>query len=384
MKANFFDDNFRKHLYPLTLTRPTAALRIGVNTIAEKWEAILKLDDYGYKTENYLSELFPKIGAGLFINGRVLPTERLAEEISKLKEGEYLVRGDVTLAYFGNSSHMISYTDDVEMINRCHDIFAKVGEEIERDFHVLTEGRESQKIHPTVIQIKKHPIFIEEGVKAQACILNSSDGPIYIGKNAQIMEGAMVRGPFSLGENSTLKMGAKIYGPTAVGPHCKVGGEVNNSVFLGYSNKGHDGFLGNAVLGEWCNLGADTNNSNLKNNYDQVRIWNYEMESFERTGMQFCGLVMGDHSKTGINTMLNTGTVVGVSANIYGGGFPRNFIPSFAWGGSSGFSTYQINKAIETAKNVYQRRGKNFGVDEEHLFEYIFKNQSQFRNWEKR
>jgi UDP-N-acetylglucosamine diphosphorylase/glucosamine-1-phosphate N-acetyltransferase len=222
-------------------------------------------------------------------------------------------------------------------------------------------------------------IFIEEGAQAEAATFNSLSGPIYLGKDSLVMEGSVVRGGLSLGERSQLKLAAKIYGPTTIGPHCKVGGEVSNSVIMGYANKGHDGFLGNSVLGEWCNLGADTNTSNLKNNYAEVRLWSYESKRFESTGLQFCGLIMGDHSKSGINTMFNTGTLVGVSSNIFGGGFPRNFIPSFSWGGSSGFTEYRFDKAMETAEKVMGRRGIELDEVERAVLRHVFDESAELR-----
>ncbi len=252
---------------------------------------------------------------------------------------------------------------------------------IQSDFDFLTMGRKSQPIPEGVRVLNKENIFIEEGAEVLFSTLNASNGPIYIGANATVMEGCNVRGPFALCEQSVLKMGAKIYGGTTIGPCSKVGGEVNNSVFSGYSNKGHDGFLGNSVIGEWCNLGADTNNSNLKNNYAPVRLWSYETEGFAKTGLQFCGLIMGDHSKCGINTMFNTGTVIGVSANIFGTGFPRNFVPSFSWGGAAGFTTYQIKKVIETSKIVFSRKGIELDEIEERILENVFKLTDQYRNY---
>ncbi len=247
------------------------------------------------------------------------------------------------------------------------------------DFKLITEGRKSQKISSTNHFVQEERIFIEEGAKIEFATLNPNGGYIYIGKDAEIMEGALIRGSLSLGEHSTIKMGAKIYGATTIGPHSKVGGEINNSVIFGYSNKAHDGFLGNSVIGEWCNLGADTNNSNLKNNYAPVRIWNYRQNRFIHTELQFCGLIMGDHSKSAINTMFNTGTVVGVSSNIFGSGFPRNFIPSFSWGGDKGFSTYTIEKAFETAEIVYKRRGLEFDKLEKDILETIFQQTKKYR-----
>src|SRR5690554_5093173 len=273
----------------------------------------------------------------------------------------------------------IEYNDDLIKIEHTWDIFAKNDAAIREDFELLTEDRFSQPIPKSVNVIAPENIFIEEGAKLEFVTLNATTGPIYIGKNAEIMEGSIIRGPFALCEGATVKLAAKIYGPTTVGPYSKVGGEVNNSVIFGYSNKGHDGFLGNSVIGEWCNLGADTNNSNLKNNYAEVRLWDYETESFARTGLQFCGLMMGDHSKCGINTMFNTGTVIGVNANIFGSGFPRNFVPSFSWGGSSGFTTYLTKKAFEVAQVVMSRRGVEFTDEDAAILEHVFEDTKKFR-----
>jgi UDP-N-acetylglucosamine diphosphorylase/glucosamine-1-phosphate N-acetyltransferase len=253
-----------------------------------------------------------------------------------------------------------------------------------RDFALITRGRTSAPISSSNTVIGGKHIFLEEGAVCEGAILNDSHGPIYIGREAEIMEGAMVRGALALCDHSALKMGAKIYGATTIGPHSKVGGEVNNSVFQGYSNKGHDGFLGNSVLGEWCNIGADSNNSNLKNNYAEVKLWDYAVSRFAPTGLQFCGLIMGDHSKCGINTMFNTGTVVGVSANIFGSGFPRNYVPSFAWGGNAGFSTYQISKALETATLVMERRGIKLDKNEENILRSVFELSADYRFWDKK
>ena len=227
--------------------------------------------------------------------------------------------------------------------------------------------------------ISPENIFIEEGAKLEFVTLNASTGPIYIGKNAEIMEGSVIRGPFALCEEAQVKLASKVYGATTVGPYCRIGGEVNNSVLFGYSNKGHEGFLGNSVLGEWCNIGADSNNSNLKNNYEEVKLWSYETEGFEKTGLQFCGLMMGDHSKCGINTMFNTGTVVGVSTNIFGSGFPRNFVPSFSWGGASGFTTYITKKAFETARIAMARRHVDFDEQEAKILEHVFEETKKWR-----
>lgn len=259
------------------------------------------------------------------------------------------------------------------MLNNVWELFQKNAEAIKSDFALLTKNRTSQPLSNTVTVIgDKNLVFLEEGAKAQACILNTSGGPIYLGKDAEIMEGSVVRGPLALCEHSALKLSTKIYGATTIGPHCKVGGEVNNSVIFGYTNKAHDGFLGNSVIGEWCNLGADTNNSNLKNNYSNVKIFNYNKNKQIDTGLQFCGLIMGDHSKSGINTMFNTGTVVGVGSNIYGGGFPNTVIPNFSWGGSGGFENYRLEKLFETAERVYERRGLKFGEVEKQILTSVY------------
>jgi UDP-N-acetylglucosamine diphosphorylase/glucosamine-1-phosphate N-acetyltransferase len=266
-------------------------------------------------------------------------------------------------------------------INFCWDIFTMNESAMSDDFQLLTKGKKSLPISSTNRVINPGSIFLEEGAKVECTMLNASAGPIYIGRNAEVMEGAMIRGPFSLGEQSQLKLGSKIYGATTIGPHCRVGGEVSNSVIFGYSNKAHDGFLGNSVIGEWCNLGADSNNSNLKNNYSQVKMWNYREENYINTGLTFCGLMMGDHSKCSINTMFNTGTVVGVSANIFGTGFPPKFIPSFSWGGSDGFKTYRLEEAVEVASRVYERRGMKLADAEQKILKYLFDATTKFRSW---
>ena len=258
------------------------------------------------------------------------------------------------------------------MLEQVYDIFQKNAEALAADYESLTTGRSSQPLSPSVTVVgSRDLIFLEAGAKAEACVLNTTAGPVYIGKEAEIMEGALVRGPFALCEHSTLKLGAKVYGASTVGPHSKVGGELSNSVIFGYSNKAHDGFLGNSVLGEWCNLGADTNNSNLKNNYGPVKLYNYAMGKSLNTGLQFCGLMMGDHSKAGINTMFNTGTVVGVGCNIYGGGFPATHIPNFSWGGAEGFEAYQLDKLAETATKMYERRGLAFSEMELQILRHV-------------
>ncbi|MEK0420806.1 MAG: hypothetical protein RLZZ161_657 [Bacteroidota bacterium] len=384
MQINFFDDEQIAHLYPLTLTRPAADLRCGIQTVAEKWNILLKPDKWGFETQDFLRIKFGAANnAELRINGRLLPDESLMNAILALQPGQKLMDGDILLAEkLGSTSENISYSATYTILKRPYDIFLLAGTEIKRDIGHLTAGRTSQKPHASVQVLGEHPVFIEEGAKVYASVLNATNGPIYIGRNAEIMEGCLVRGPFVMGEGSVLKMGAKVYGPTALGPYCVVGGEVNNICMQGFSNKGHDGFLGNAVLGEWCNIGADSNCSNLKNNYEDVKVWNYASGRFDKSGQQFCGLIMGDHSKCGINTMFNTGTVVGVSANIFGAGFPRQFVPDFAWGGASGFITYKLDAACKTAALVMPRRKMEFTHADKEILEAVFERTREWRNWE--
>jgi UDP-N-acetylglucosamine diphosphorylase/glucosamine-1-phosphate N-acetyltransferase len=394
MNYILFDDHSRNNLLPLTFSRPVAAIRIGIVTIAEKWEKYFNTKP-SYLTQKYLSLRYKlKIDTNnLLINGSVCPNAKLFDKINALREDEMLVKGDIILALNASKSIVneistkeillddldvlknykkVEFKDEVLTVQNLWDIFSKNGQAIAEDFTLLVKGRISQPISSTNQVIAPQNIFLEEGAKVECAILNAKDAFIYIGKDAEIMEGSIVRGSLALCEHSQLKLGAKIYGPTTIGPHSKVGGEVNNSVIFGYSNKAHDGFLGNAVLGEWCNIGADSNNSNLKNDYSEVKIWDYTKKGFKPTGLQFCGLIMADHSKCGINTMFNTGTVVGFSANIFGSGFPRNFIPSFSWGGAAGFTTYKVSKAMEVAKLVMSRRNVAFDEAEQAIFEKVF------------
>ena len=385
MNYVLFDDAAWSDLLPLTFTRPTCEIRIGILTIKEKWEFLFK-KDFSYKTQNYLSVKFPfrikEKYPTLFINGRVCPDETLFREIKKLKMFQVLYLGNIPLAYCGdtdsgefhNNFTKIYSKSKPTIVQYTWDIFRMNENQLIFDYILLTEGRKSKPLSKSNTLVGKGKVFIEAGASVECTTINPLGGFVYIDKDATIMEGCHIRGSFALGEHSELKMGTKIYGATTIGPHSKVGGEVGNSVISGYSNKGHDGFLGNSVLGEWCNLGADTNNSNLKNNYADVKAYNYTKRKMIDTGLQFCGLIMGDHSKTGINTMLNTGTVVGVNANIFGGGFPATHIPSFYWGGAGEHETYELNKAYEVAERVMQRRGvKLTDVDKKILAE-VFKN----------
>ena len=389
MNYILFDGTVRNALLPFTFTRPVADIRIGILTIREKWEKYL-----GYTTttltEEYLMEKYPMVEMeqNVMINASFLPNPILIDMVQNLNPKEAILFGEEIIAFHTHDTQedidfdeyeLIEYEGDVLRIENTWDIFAKNDAAIREDYELLTEDRFSQPIPKSVNVIAPENIFIEEGAKLEFVTLNASTGPIYIGKNAEIMEGSVIRGPFALCEEAQVKLATKVYGATTVGPHCRIGGEVNNSVLFGYSNKGHDGFLGNSVLGEWCNIGADSNNSNLKNNYEEVRLWSYETEGFARTGLQFCGLMMGDHSKCGINTMFNTGTVVGVSANIFGSGFPRNFVPSFSWGGASGFTTYITKKAFETAKIVMSRRHVEFTEQDAKILEHVFEETKKYR-----
>jgi len=389
MNYILFDGTVRDALLPFTFTRPVADIRIGILTIREKWEKYLGSTTTTL-TEEYLSEKFPmvELAENIMINASFLPNDILSELVSNLEPNQAIFKGEEVIAFFTQDSQeevnfdtyeIIEYTEDCLFIANTWDIFAKNDAAIREDFELLTEDRKSQPIPKSVNVISPENIFIEQGAKLEFVTLNASTGPIYIGKDSEIMEGSIIRGPFALCEQAQVKMGAKVYGATTVGPHSRIGGEVSNSVLMGYSNKGHDGFLGNSVLGEWCNLGADTNNSNLKNNYDEVKLWSYETGGFEKTGLQFCGLMMGDHSKAGINTMFNTGTVVGVSTNIFGSGFPRNFVPSFSWGGASGFTTYITKKAFETARIVMSRRNVEFDEKEARILEHVFEETKKWR-----
>jgi UDP-N-acetylglucosamine diphosphorylase/glucosamine-1-phosphate N-acetyltransferase len=390
-----FDDSERNHLLPLVFTRPVAELRIGILTISEKWQKYLG-GTLSWETHDYLQGKYPKSTSSdlLKINGRVLPDEQLAEAVAGLADDSVLLdntglviafKSDQTFASLKpDTLEKSSYNNAFGIIRRTYDLFRLNGVELEKDFKLLTKGRSSANIKGNNTLIGEENIFAEPGAVVSASVINAKAGPVYLAADSEIMEGCLIRGGLSLGEHSVLKMGAKIYGPTTIGPHCKVGGEVNNSVFLGYSNKAHDGFLGNSVIGEWCNLGADTNNSNLKNNYLDVKLWNYVSKRFENTGLQFCGLIMGDHSKCGINTMFNTGTVVGISSNIFGSGFPRNFVPSFAWGGAQGFETFQLDKAFEVMEKVMERRHIALTETDKKIFEHIFKETAESRYWEKK
>ena len=388
MKINLFDDASWRSLRPLTFTRPVADLRVGILTIAEKWGKHLKAD-FGYITQDYLSSKYAtEANATLYINGSICPDEALLDAVCALKLGEVLVKGDILIAHYHDADNLelvtfnneYQYDRDFIKITYPEDIFKLNATEIRKDFELLTKGRTSASLSSTNTFLGDN-IFVEEGATAECSIFNSTFGPIYLGKDSQVWEGSIVRGSFALCEGSSLKMGSKIYSGTTIGPHSRVGGEVNNAVIWGYSSKGHEGYLGNSVLGQWCNIGADTNNSNLKNNYAEVKLWDYDKKGFRKTGMQFCGLIMADHAKCGINTMFNTGTVVGVSTNIFGAGFPRNFIPDFAWGGAHGFEVYTLKKMFETTEKVLTRKDIDFNDLEKEILTKVFERTQEYRRF---
>lgn len=387
MNYVLFDGPYRDPLLPLTYTKPVADLRTGIMTIREKWEKHLGFTTSTI-TEDYLSEKFPLVEfeQNIMINASALPNEILVEMIKGLGPNQAIYHKDELIAFFSHEDEEVVLeefeqiqVEKISMIRNTWSLFELNEQEINSDFELLTEGRESAPIPEGTQSIRPERIFIEEGAQIDFAVLNARKGPIYIGAHSEIMEGSMIRGPFAMGEHSVVKMGSKIYEGTTLGPKCKVGGEVKNVILSGYCSKGHDGYLGNSVLGEWCNLGADSNNSNLKNTYAQIKIWDYETERFVNTGLQFCGLIMGDHSKCGINTMFNTGTVVGVSANIYGSNFPRNFIPSYSWGGAAGFKTYTMAKAHETMELVMNRKNEDYTEQDRKIMETVFELSSKYR-----
>lgn len=388
----------RMELLPLTFTRPAGDLRCGILTIQEKWQK-LSGEQVSLLGDDYLRAKYKPVLAGdnFVVDSTVLPTPELLAALAKLDKGESLISGDQVVAcrvddddaeqFYAQRSAMVQDLIKVDCgelskINHTWDIFTLNEQEIERDFKLVTAGRKSAELSSTNRFLQPERIFVEEGAKAEFAIINPAGGYVYLGKDSEIMENAVVHGSLALCEHSAIKISAKIYGATTMGPHTKCGGEVNNAVIWGYSNKGHDGFLGNSVLGQWCNLGADTNNSNLKNNYAEVKVWNYASHRFVKTGLQFCGLIMGDHSKSSINTMFNTGTVVGVSSNVFGAGFPRNFVPSFAWGGGdSGYETYPFKKALETASIMMARRHMELNDVEINILQHVFDETQQLRHF---
>lgn len=389
-----FDDQFRDNLLPLSFTRPVSEFRVGILTIADKWKRYLN-SEISYLTEHYLQEKYPLIidAENLLINSAICPDKDLLDAIAKIRDGEALFYDQLLIAVQLNEAAVkefninklsayrrVEYLNSVTRIAYPEHIFSLNGIELHKDFELLTNGRTSASLSNTNI-ILGDQIFVEEGVDAECSTFNSKTGPIYLGKDAIVMEGCHIRGSFALCEGALLKMGAKIYGMTTIGPHSKAGGEINNSVIFANSAKGHEGYLGNSVLGEWCNIGADSNNSNMKNNYAEVRLWDYSNENFRKTGLQFCGLIMADHAKCSINTMFNTGTVVGVGANLFGSGFPRNFIPDFSWGGNQGREVYSLKSMFETAMKVYARKNIDFNEMEQNILTHIFELTVKYRRF---
>jgi UDP-N-acetylglucosamine diphosphorylase/glucosamine-1-phosphate N-acetyltransferase len=381
----FDDDIIRNNLLPITFTRPVADLRIGTFTIAQKWEKYFNCN-IGFLTQPYLQALFPANHATntTYINGAVLPTQQLFDAISNLKSSEKLIQNDTIIAYKNlediEKLTPIPLKDKVEIIHQLWDIFSLNEYGIEQDFNWFLHNAQRTQLAACSQATQPDNIFVEVGALTSMATFNPQHKKIILRKNSEVMEGVNVRGAFALGEDASIKMGAKIYGATTVGDGCKAAGELSNVVMHSNSNKAHDGFLGNAVIGAWCNLGADTNNSNLKNNYEEVKLWNYPLQKFIKTGLQFCGLIMADHVKCGINTMFNTGTVVGVSANIFGSGFPRNTLPDFSWGGPQGMTTYRIDDALNTMVKVLARRKIVLSNHEIAMYKHIFEITKSSRN----
>ena len=391
MNYILFDGGVRNSLLPLTFTRPVADIRIGILTIREKWEKHLGLTTTTI-TEEYLEDKYPmvELEENILINASFCPTNNLVDKVKSLSENEAIFKGEDVIAFYSSDTQeevnfdtysQIEFEEELIQVKNTSDIFTLNGKAIQQDFDLITKGRTSMPIPAGVQFLNKENIFIEEGAEIIFASLNASEGPIYIGKDALVMEHSSIRGPFAMCEHTILKMGAKIYKDTTIGPFSKIGGEVNNSVIFGYSSKGHDGYLGNSVIGEWCNLGAGSNNSNLKNNYAEVKLWDYETDRFKKTGLQFCGLIMGDHSKCSINTMFNTGTVIGVSVNLFGSGFPRNFVPSYSWGGAAGFTTFQMKKVSEVTTEVMKRKNLLLDEKDQKILDYIFEETKQYRNY---
>lgn len=387
MELIFSDAQYWEDFLPLTFTRPVAEMRCGILKFSERWKLLLEADDAGFITEDYLQKKFPagRSSDSLFLVPNFLPTENILNQIKSLSFGEALVFEDEVIAARTNAEKfsladirkMTDLVDEPVFFKKPTDLFSFNDKAIEFDFKLLTDGKTSQQLSSTNGFLgNEQDLFIEEGATIEFATLNCTGGKIYIGRNAEIMEGSNIRGPLALCESSKINMGSKIYGPTTIGPHSKVGGEVNNIVIFGYTNKGHEGFVGNSVIGEWCNLGADTNSSNLKNNYASVKLWSYRENGFRDTGLQFCGLIMGDHAKTAINTQFNTGTVVGVAANIFKPGFPPNHVENFSWGGMKGDEKFTISKALEVAEKVMARRKMELSASDRAILEHIYQNQA--------
>lgn len=383
MQLVFSDAQYWEDFLPLTFTRPVSELRMGILTFQERWKKLLEIEDIAFLTEDYLQEKFkkPELKESLLIVPNFLPTESVLEQIKKIKQGEALIYQDEVIVAkldmkdfsLSKITKMIEVEGKLLFVKSPSDIFTYNQQFLDYDFELLTRDRKSQELSETNNFLgDKKDLFIEEGAEIEFATLNCKTGKIYVGKNAEIMEGTMIRGGLALCEGSKINMGAKVYGATTIGPYSKVGGEVNNIVIFGYSNKGHEGFIGNSVIGEWCNLGADTNSSNLKNNYANVKLWNYRLSRFVDTGLQFCGLIMGDHSKSAINTQFNTGTVVGVAANIFKTGFPPNLVKSFSWGGMNGDESYRLDKVFEVMEKVMQRRKVDLTDIDKNIISHLY------------
>ncbi|TNE70601.1 MAG: glucose-1-phosphate thymidylyltransferase [Bacteroidetes bacterium] len=371
MRLLISDDGKLLDFAPLTLTRPVSELRIGLLTIRERWEKYLQPELLGYETASYLSVKYPPINADITVNATALPTRELINEIIHLSDGQMLMSGSDWIAKKGNAVNHIEAKNKPVFLKKRWDLFKYNGDMLRSDFELITAGRTSETLSATNTVIgDKNKIFVEEGASIEAAILNVKDGPIYIGKAAEVMEGAIIRGPFGLLDHATIKMGAKMYGDTTIGPYCKVGGEIGNSIFYGFSNKGHDGYVGNSLIGEWCNLGADTNTSNLKNNYGRVKTFDYNQKKLVQTDVTFMGLSMGDHSKTSINTMFNTASTTGVFVNVFQAGFPDKFLPSFSWGQAD--IKYDFDKAVEAANAMMERRTRFLSEEEIEIFRHLY------------
>lgn len=368
------DQQARLKFAPLTLTRPVGALRCGLFTNAERWQKWLPTAQIGFDTAEYLQTKFPK-NEGILVSAQLIPNEEVVVAIQALPSNTSLFLEDIWLATNGEALSKMSFTGERPIIlNERWDLFQLNDAVLRADFKLATQQQVSMPLSESNLLIgPEDQLFIEEGAQIEGAILNTKEGPIYIAKNAEVMEGALLRGPIAILEGAVVKMGAKIYGATTIGPECRVGGEVSNCVLAGYSNKGHDGFIGNALLGEWCNLGADTNSSNLKNNYGLVNTYSYDKQAQVKTPLQFMGVCMGDHSKTAINVQFNTATVVGVSANIFCSTFPEKHIPSFSWVGDQTTEIFELEKAIEAAKAMMSRRKIPFTEGDQLIFETLFK-----------
>ncbi len=389
MNYILFGDQTRNHLLPFCFIRPVGDVRVGILTIREKWEKYLGKKTSSL-TEEYLSQKYPlvKQADNVLINAAVLPTKEIVEAIGRLDNNETLSQGDVLIAYRLSDKELDKIDDDhfeakannefsgtLQKLSHLHDFLLLNKDAIVSDFKLITSNRVSGSVGAMARVVSPENVFVEEGARIEMAMINASEGPVYIGKDAHIMDGAILRGPVSIGEGTKVRMGALLYQGSAIGPFCKVGGEVSNTIMFGYSNKAHDGYIGDSVIGEWCNIGAGTNFSNLKNNYSQVRVWDYAEETFVPTELRFCGSFVGDHTKLGISTMLNTGSVIGVNSMLYGSGFLRNFIPSFSWGSAAGITIYKFETALETARIVMSRRGKELSKEDESIMRFVY-NQS--------